>query len=284
MLVNKHTHLLPIKEAGAAEKIKSQIIDPISSGQLSQAAIKNSIQVFATILQAANLAGNKHTTALLEQLLSSLDAAPPVGAYFAAAFDAILLPSPILTSENNAIVRGLYKQRLFSLCVPVILEKFSATHDQEVKSNYLVALGGILKNVPGDMIMPYIDRLLPFLLQSVESGSEDVKGVSIDVIRIATIESPDAVESHVSGIVKRLLACLEEIDGKYRTKVATRCKALKALGVLPKCVRMSVVLPLKKSVLAGLRKSGEDRSRKVREGVVDCLMVWWKLAGVEEEE
>lgn len=285
VLVNKHSHLLPPKDPQAAVDLQRSLLNPIGESEMSEDTIKNVIQVYAAITQAANMAGNKHTIALLNGLLDRIGFQNPTGMRFAQAFGAILSPSDILTSENNAIVRGLYKQRLFSLCVPKILEMFGQTQDEVLKSRYLAALGGILKNVPGDMIMPYIDRLLPFLLQSIDSGSESVKAVSIDVLRIASIESPDAVESHVSGIVKRLLACLEELlEGGYRCKPATRCKALVALGVLPKSLRMSVVLPCKKEVLGKLRESGEDKSRSVREKVVDCQMVWWKLAGVEEED
>ena len=59
---------------------------------------------------------------------------------------------------------------------------------------------------------------------------------------------------------------------------------MEALGVLPKCLRLQVVLPHKKTVVKVLRESSEDPSRKVRETVVNCHMVWWKLASGEDDD
>ncbi len=277
--MNKYTYLLSSTNPDVATNLVHKLLYTIAIEPPIN--IKNRVQILATVTQAANLAGNKQTTPLLQALLASLSLPRLAGRCVAQSFGAILAPSPTLTKENGCIVRAISKQKLFSTCVPVIVEDFAAANDQEIKSNYLVALGGILRNVPGDMILPHIDVLLPLLLRSIEGGNEQAKGASIDVVRIAAIESPAAIEGHVSGIIKRLLSCLEK---ERDCGADTRTKAVEALGVLPKTLRLQIVLPFKKSVVKALRGSSEDPSRRVREAVVNCQMVWWKLASEDDED
>lgn len=246
---------------------------------------KRKVQLLATITQAAALAGNKHTIPLLHALLSGILEPGLKGVASAQAIHAIFSPSQILTTKNHCIIRAISKQKMYSVCLNFILEKYSEAKEDGVKSNLLVALGGVLKNVKGEMIMPDIDRVLPLLLESITDGSEGSKLASLHVLRIAAIESSSAVEGHVSGITKRLLACMERsADGKFKCRPETRAKALEALGVLPKCLRLQVILPHKKTVVQVLRDSSEDPSRRVREAVVNCQMVWWKLASGEDDD
>jgi len=247
--------------------------------------IKNIVQIICAITQAANLAMDPMAQKLIQQVLDGLEIEGVAGQLFAQAFNPILGPSPLLIAKNHAITRALSKQRLFSTCVPVIVQKFSDTSDQKLRANYLVALGGILRNVPGDMIMPHIDVLLPLLLQSIESGSEAAKAASIDVVRIAAVESPSAVEAHIAGIIRRLLACIEHTDSKpSRCSPDTRVKALECLKVLPGCLRLQVILPHKRVVVAALGQAVNDTSRRVRMSAVDCQAVWWRLASASEDE
>lgn len=289
LLVNKHSALCSKSDPEAVKKLL-HILNYVPEAAESDATdriqqTRNKIRILATITQAASLAGNKHAIPLLQALLSGISAPGMQGICSAQSIHAIFSPSTILTPKNHCIIRAISKQKMYSVCLSFILEHYPQSKDDKIKSNYLVALGGVLKNVKGEMIMPDIDRVLPLLLESITSGSEESKLASLDVLRIASIESSTAVEAHVSGIVKRLLSCMEhKPDGKFKCRVDTRTKALEALGVLPKCLRLQVVLPHKKTVVKVLRDSSEDPSRKVREAVVNCQMVWWKLASGEDDD
>lgn len=289
--MNKHSALASKTDADAVKKILAMVdydFEPTTDEEQERhPQIRNKIRILATITQAACLAGNKHTVPLLHSLLSGTSSPRLKGQCSAQAVHAIFSPSTILTTKNHCVVRAISKQKMYSVCLSFILEKYSAAEDDRVKSNLLVALGGVLKNVRGEMIMPDIDRVLPLLLESITDGSQESKIASLDVLRIAAIESSTAVEGHVSGIVKRLLSCLERLledQRKFKCRPETRVKALEALGVLPKCLRLQVILPHKKTVVKVLRDSSEDPSRKVREAVVNCQMVWWKLASGEDDD
>lgn len=289
LLVNKHSALVSKSDPEAVKKlldVLNYIPEPVESdGEDRTQQTRNKIRILATITQAAALAGNKHTVPLLHALLYGISAPGLQGICSAQAIHAIFSPSTILTPKNHCIIRAISKQKMYSVCLSFILEKYGEAKDDKIKSNYLVALGGVLKNVKGEMIMPDIDRVLPLLLESITSGSEESKLASLDVLRIASIESPTAVEGHVSGILKRLLSCMERnSERKFKCGADTRTKAAEALGVLPKCLRLQIVLPHKKTVVKVLRDSSEDPSRKVREAVVNCQMVWWKLASEEDDD
>lgn len=289
LLVNKHSALVSKSDSEAVKKllnVLNYVPEPAESdGEDRTQQTRNKIRILATITQAAALAGNKHTVPLLHALLYGISAPGMQGICSAQAIHAIFSPSTILTPKNHCIIRAISKQKMYSVCLSFILEKYGEAKDDKIKSNYLVALGGVLKNVKGEMIMPDIDRVLPLLLESITSGSEESKLASLDVLRIASIESPAAVEGHVSGILKRLLSCMERnSERKFKCRADTRTKAAEALGVLPKCLRLQIVLPHKKTVVKALRDSSEDPSRKVREAVVNCQMVWWKLASGEDDD
>lgn len=283
ILINKFATLKHIRNGDGDEAYILGLATNVSSKPPK--TVKNIVQIICTITQAANLSGDVMTSKLIQLVLAGLETEGVAGQVFAQAFNSILAENPILIPKNFAIVRSLAKQRLFSACVPTIVHKFATCGDQKLKANYLVGLGGILKNVPGDMIMPHIDTLLPLLLQSIESGGDVAKAASIDVVRIASIESPNAVEAHDAGIIRRLLACIANSHGKPASCSAdTRIKALECLQVLPASLRLQVVLPHKRGVVAALAEAVNDPSRRVRMAAVDCQAVWWRLASASEEE
>ena len=85
-----------------------------------------------------------------------------------------LRQNEILSKENGASIRLLAKQKAFNTCVPTIAQDFRKA-DTAIKPNYLIALSGILKHMPTEVIVSEIDTLLPLLLQSLDLEDSDVK-------------------------------------------------------------------------------------------------------------
>lgn len=144
-----------------------------------------------------------NTEEVLNRLLSLLENAEN-GASAARGFELLMAPDEIVSKENGATIRLLAKQRVFSICVPVISHGFRHA-DPTLRSNYLVALSGILKYSATAVLLPEIGILLPLLLQSLDLDDQEVKAASIEVLSIVSKESPTAVEEHVSSLVSRLL-------------------------------------------------------------------------------
>ena len=157
------------------------------------------------ILRLAN------TEEVLNRLLSLLEN-PEHGASAARGFELLLAPDEILSKENGATIRLLAKQKVFSICVPVISQGFRNAGSTS-KANYLVALSGILKHTATAVLLPEIGTLRPLLLQSLDLENQDVKAASIEVLATVTKESPTAVEEHVSSLVRQLLKSTADPKG-----------------------------------------------------------------------
>ena len=143
------------------------------------------------------------TEKLLDYLIKLLSDAK-TGVAAARGFGLLLAPDELMCKENGAIVRLLYKQKVFNICIPAIATALPIA-DAALKPNYLIALSGIMKHVSTDILMQEVDRLLPLLLQSLDLIDQDVKAASIEILTVISQESPRAIEEHVSSLIKRLL-------------------------------------------------------------------------------
>ena len=143
------------------------------------------------------------TEEVLEHVLGLLSDSQQ-GAESAKGFGLLLSRDEILSKENGVVDRLLAKQKVFNICVPRIVEDFGSA-GAYIKPNYLVALSGILRNVPAEVMMTEIGTLLPLLLQSLDLENQHVKAASIESLLVVCQENPSVVEGHVSSLVSRLL-------------------------------------------------------------------------------
>lgn len=148
------------------------------------------------------------TNAVLECLLDVLPNTN-CGLPSARGFDLLLAPDEMLSKENGATMRLLSKQKVFNICIPRIAKDFQHA-ETSIKPNYLIALSGILKYMPTEVLMPEIDTLLPLLLQSLDLRDAGVKAATIESLTVVGTESPKAVEGHISSLVSRLLRSTAE--------------------------------------------------------------------------
>ncbi|KFY15873.1 hypothetical protein V491_05524, partial [Pseudogymnoascus sp. VKM F-3775] len=200
LLVNKFAALTPT--------VKDKLIDLFTAlPTLSAQEAKLTIQVLTTVTHAALLAGLPSATALTNSLLTALTLPVPTGQLAAQAFTHLLAPSPLLTASQHALIRPLARQRLFHTAVPALLSTFSTATEGSTKTNALVALSGLLAHAPEDFITPFIDSLIPPLLQSLDTAPGATKRASIAVLRSAALSSPKSLQAHDAALVKRLVAC-----------------------------------------------------------------------------
>lgn len=241
------------------------------------------LQVVFSFIMAANLAVDRSTTSLLQTILAALDNIK-LGHTFATYFKELLAPSEILCTQNHATIRQLSKQRLFGTCVPTIVLSFKATGDPVIKANYLIALAGILKHTPNDIVLPQIETLIPLLLQSLELksvGSDDsVKSASIECLGIAITQSSTSAEGHAKSIITILKKTWYNTrDVRAQSSPDLRAKALSCMTLIPGNLRDLITLPFKQQVLRDLEAGAVgDPKRKVRTEAVDCRRAWANLA------
>ena len=155
-----------------------------------------------------------------EQVLERLLALLPNTSYGPSAargFGILLAPDEIISKDNGCTIRLLAKQKAFHICVPHIARDFRNA-ETTAKTNYLIALSGVIKYIPTEVLMPQLDTLLPLLLQSLDLQDPEVKAATIETLTIVSQESPAAVEGHVSSLVNRLLKAAAD----PKTNIAVR--------------------------------------------------------------
>lgn len=265
------------------------------SGGLIEATggIENSIRTTFWISKSLVLR-LAQTEKVLDRLLALLSI-PNHGLHCARGFGLLLAPDEALSKENGAQIRLLAKQRVFNFYVPKIAKGFRAA-DTSLKSNYLIALSGILKYVPTDILMTEIETLLPLLLQSLDLNDQEVKAATIESIIVISQESPSAVEGHISSLINRLLKTAESRNttttedkqqqtqrqqGENTAKV--RLNALRCLWIFPGGVKDSALLPLRNRVVRSLWEVLDDRKRDVRKAAVECRAAWLNLDEPDED-
>ena len=174
-----------------------------SSGLLDTATFSEDVIRPVFWIAKALVLRHANTDEVLKRLLDLLTDTTH-GTIVARGFGLLLAPDEILSKENGAIIRSLAKQKVFNICVPAIASSFRDA-DLVVKSNYLVALSGILRYISTDILMPEIETLLPLLLQSLDLDDQVVKAATIETLTVVSQETPSALEGHVSSLVSRLL-------------------------------------------------------------------------------
>lgn len=238
----------------------------------------NILRMSVVFTMAANLKGARGTSELLHMHVNLLSNKRH-GSKLAREFKYILAPSELLSKENFAVMRGPYKQRPYAICVPQIVDLFKACNDPEMKSNYLVALSGILKYTPTEVVLPEIESLLPILLQSMETFGSSVKAASIEVLRTAIVESPSSVEGHLQSIINRLYDRIHNtLDDPSDAPSTVRVMALKCLGAIPGHLNSAIALRYKSEVLRELEYALNDVKRNVRDEAVRCRFAWFNLS------
>lgn len=266
------------------------------SGGLIEATggIENSIRTTFWISKSLVLR-LAQTEKVLDRLLALLSI-PNHGLHCARGFGLLLAPDEALSKENGAQIRLLAKQRVFNFCVPKIAKGFRAA-DTSLKSNYLIALSGILKYVPTDILMTEIETLLPLLLQSLDLNDQEVKAATIESIIVISQESPSAVEGHISSLINRLLKTAESrntttttADKQQQTQrqqgentAKVRLNALRCLWIFPGRVKDSALLPFRNRVVRSLWEVLDDRKRDVRKAAVECRAAWLNLDEPDED-
>lgn len=277
---------------------QAQLTDQGSTGNQIQSG--NALHVLFWLCRAAILRLDPLSTPLLDHLVGLLSHTS-CGAAAAREFSVLVAPHELFKTDNFVVVRQLYKQRLFAYCVPTLAKDFrsasttrlsaaasgggvGAESDKwsDIKANYLVALAGILRHTPTEVILPHLQTLLPLLLQSIDLPQPNVKFATLQVLTVTLTESPTSLEEHVSGLIKRLMQCAtagREGHATASNPPRVRISALACLRHFPTAFskRHGLLLPHRPAVIRDLVAVLDDPKRDVRKEAVDCRAAWLRL-------
>ncbi|KAK5117670.1 hypothetical protein LTR62_005093 [Meristemomyces frigidus] len=207
-------------------------------------------------------------------------------------FATLLAPDDILTKANHCQISGLYKQKVFGQLVPKLTAAIR-TADAGKKAHYLVALSGILKWQPYSILAASLPELIPALLQTLDLyADQSIKASALTVFESIAMHDPDALSTHAASLIARLLKCCIASPPRGTTTPASsstttptnfpsvRAKSLQCLALLPKQLKLEIVVPFRRQVVKQLMGCLDDGKRVVRLKAVQCRTAWLSL---EEE-
>ncbi|EMC93453.1 hypothetical protein BAUCODRAFT_37132 [Baudoinia panamericana UAMH 10762] len=235
----------------------------------------NAIGVGCAIVKGLLLQGKSAalTTKYLQALLDQLTAG---NREVAMRFTTLLAPDDVLTKENHCLISNLYKQKVFTQAVPFITNSVR-NPDAQKKSNYLVALSGILRWLPYSIMEPSLPILLPPLLQTLDldtSADQEVKASGLTIFESMLMHDPSVVAEHTASLVTRLLNCTTAEAGNHAN---VRAKALQCLALIPRQLKREAVVPYRRQVVKRLLACLDDAKRIVRAEAVKCRTAWLAL-------
>lgn len=263
-------------------------LDPLMAAPVSLFDPENlnpyRIRIIFACLKGLVLRSSPSLSSLYPKLLSFLSH-PTHGTVVARGFTTLLQPDDLLTKENYCQINGLHKQKTFTLLVPNITQSFRSA-DPTTKSNYLIALSGILRWLTFSIVIEEVSQLVPLLLQSLDLRGESlVKEAAIGTLTSILQERPKTIEEHASSLIARLFdnsipkstrnSTLQGVTGESApTPPNVRATALRCLTLVPEAFRTEIVLPYRRQVIKKLTAALDDGKREVRSAAVKCRSTW----------
>ena len=183
-------------------------------------------------------------------------------------------------SWNNN-VRLLYKQKFFSDVFKVLVKSYKETEIMSIKSNYLTALSLVLKHTPSKLVEPFMNDLLPMLLEAIEMDNGEVKTSSLETLKNVTEKFHQLITDHIDTLIPLLLKLVTPNEGS--NTVLVRLFALQLLESVTRVVPINYCLKFKEQVLVGTVEPLSDKKRIVRKQCVDTRQVYFELGQVPFE-
>ncbi|KAM6585194.1 hypothetical protein CsatB_012196 [Cannabis sativa] len=228
------------------------------------------------------------------------DLHPSVQKSAADAFHLLMSDSKIcLNRKFHTIIRPLYKQRLFSIVMPILQSSIRKADSSISRSMLFRASAHIISDTPLIAVLSEANKLIPILLEGLSIFSEDTldkeelynlllvlsgiltdkKGkVKIDLISakanhskltfVRVLAGQEAVIENATSIINCLTGLMVYPHMMLVRETAIQC--LTAMSELPH----ARIYPMRPQVLRALLKAADDPKRFVRQEAVRCRQAW----------
>ncbi|KAI9221353.1 Dos2-interacting transcription regulator of RNA-Pol-II-domain-containing protein [Blastocladiella britannica] len=185
----------------------------------------------------------------------------------------------VLNKAAHAVIRPLYKQRVYHRCLPRITAGISATNPVSAsRDSFMIALGHLLHSVPTQVLLGSVDQILPLLMAAISLAKDDqlrndpaLLEYALATLVLVAKSAPATLVPHVSTLVPRWL---EIASNPYANPMSARMAALQCLREAS-AFQSTAVFPLRASILRGLSYPLDDPKRLVRRAAVDCRAAWF---------
>lgn len=275
LVVNKFVP--PTSLETVINRVKSGLLD------LSSVTSSNEVSLLFAVAKGLIISGknSKLASQISSQLLGLLES-KQFGAIAAECFGRLMAADDLLIKDNHCNISGLYKQRTYNQCYSAITASVK-TADQDSKQNYLIAMSGILRNLPYEIIRPSLSTISPLLLQSLDLkdlSHQKIKASALVTTEAVLVHDPEILSEHAASIITRLLNSSEAPANHEEV----RAGALRCLKLLPAQFKQETVIPHRRHVIRKLLLPLDDKKRSVRSEGVRCRSAWLALDQEDDED
>lgn len=207
-----------------------------------------------------------------------------VGSYVASLFEIFVVDITSLDKHkgiswsNNT--KLLYKQKFFCEIFRTLVQSYKTCAELSVKSNYLTALSFVLKHIPTKIVEPYMDEMLPLMLQALDMPISEVKVSALNTLKDTSEKFRQLITEHIQTLVTMLLKLV--LPDKYND-VSVRLLSLELLETLTCVVPLNYILVYKKHITSTLEPVLDDKKRVVRKQCVKTRQAYFELGQVPFE-
>lgn len=227
---------------------------------------------------------NSHQAVLFQEKFVNLLSNLEIGGYVAKLFEVFVVD--IITfrkykgiSWNNNI-KLTYKQKFFNDVFTRLVNAFRNTSEMAIKSNYLTALSLVSKHISSSLIEPYMNEMLPLLLQSLDMPNSEVKVSALNTLLDTGEKFHQLITEHVQTLSRSLLKL---ISPSPYNNISVRVLSLRLLETLTQVVPLNYILPFKEEIIEGTLSVLDDNKRMVRKQCVSTRQAYFELGQVPFE-
>lgn len=184
-----------------------------------------------------------------------------------------------LNRRFHATIQPLYKQRLFSIVLPILLSSVVKADSTISRAMLYRAFAHVVSCTPLSAILSEAKKLIPMLLDGLSMLSEDIlnKDIVYNVLLVLSgimtdKNGQEAVVENANIIIGRLIELFSYPHMMLIRETAIQC--LIAMSELP----YARIYPMRTQVLLSISKALNDPKRVVRQEAVRCRQAWASIA------
>ncbi|KAF1774852.1 MMS19, C-terminal [Phytophthora cactorum] len=257
-----------------SKKLAVVISNPVETFTVRVAAL----QIYAWIAKALVIRGHKvhapvclaSSAAFLRQTQEGDDQqAAALRMEVAKTFKLLVSEYPdVLNRKCGAFITFLYRQRLFDLVFPVLLEYIRAHIGEEASVAALVAFAQVIAHSPKAIYLPHLAQIFPLMVQALNTDDRELGSAAIQTFKPLLLESVESAKPFLKDVFPGLLK-----QAQFGPAAKDRHAALECLAKLA-TIPYELVHPYKDIVLRKLLLVLDDRKRLVRHMAVRVRNQW----------
>ncbi|KAE9000052.1 hypothetical protein PR003_g19639 [Phytophthora rubi] len=174
----------------------------------------------------------------------------------------------VLNRKCGAFITFLYRQRMFDLVFPVLLEFIRAHIGEETSVAALVAFAQVIAHSPKAVYLPHLAQIFPLMVQALNTDDCELGSAAIQTFKPLLLESVESAKPFLKDVFPGLLKQAQFGPGAKDRHAALECLA--KLATIP----YELVHPYKDIVLRKLLLVLDDRKRLVRHMAVRVRNQW----------